>query len=116
MLFQDIKKDIEQERPVIEDILQNGRKLLDTLDSPDEKKELNSKLDNAENLWNDLCKKIDDEVAKESDVAKDTKELDDKMAALEKLLDDHEKKLRSLSPVACSPEQLDQQQKEINVS
>lgn len=53
---------------------------------------------------------------KETDVAKDTKELDDKMAVLEKLLENHEKKLRSLAPVACSPDQLDQQQKEINVS
>ena len=63
-----------------------------------------------------MCKKVDDEINRETDVAKDTKNLDDKMAALEKMLDDHEKKLRSLDPVACYPEQLDQQQKEINVS
>jgi len=43
-------------------------------------------------------------------------ELDDKMADLEKKLDDQEKKLRDLDPVSCDPEQLDQQQKEINVS
>lgn len=112
----DIKKDIDQEKPVFNKVLEDGKKLLDTIDSPTEKEELKEKLDNAEKTWNDLQKRVDDEIAKESDVAKDTKDLDDKMAALEKLLDDHEKKLRSLIPVACSPEQLNQQQKEINVS
>jgi len=96
--------------------MESGRKLLDSIESPEEKEALKKKLDETEKTWNDLQKKVDDDLEKEEDVAQKTKTLDDKMADLEKKLDDQEKKLRDLDPVSCDPEQLDQQQKEINVS
>ena len=107
---------MDEEAPIFDQVMENGRKLLDSIESPEEKQALKSKLDDTEKAWNDLQKKIADDLAKEEDVADKTKALDDKMADLEKKLDDQEKKLRDLDPVSCDPEQLDQQQKETNVS
>lgn len=101
---------------MFEGILENGKKLLDSIESPTEKDALQAKLDELTKLWDDTGDKFNKENAKEGDVLEKTKKLDDKMSDLEKFLDDQEKKLRDLEPVACSPEKLDQQQKEINVS
>lgn len=73
-------------------------------------------MDDTEKKFNTLQDKINKDLAKTKDVADKTKALDDKMADLEKKLDDQEKKLRSLEPIQCDPEQLEQQQKEANVS
>ena len=107
---------MDQEAPVFDQVIENGRKLLDTIESPEEKEALKSKLDDTEKKFNTLQDKINEDLAKTKDVADKTKALDDKMADLEKKLDDQEKKLRSLEPIQCDPEQLEQQQKETNVS
>uniref|UniRef100_A0A7M5V1J7 Uncharacterized protein n=1 Tax=Clytia hemisphaerica TaxID=252671 RepID=A0A7M5V1J7_9CNID len=109
-----IKKDLDEEAPIFDQVMENGRKLLDSIESPEEKEALKSKLDDTEKAWNDVQKKMADDLAKEEDVTDKTKSLDDKIADLEKKLDDQEKKLRDLDPVSCDPEQLDQQQKETN--
>ena len=96
--------------------MKSGRKLLDTIESPEEKAALDSKLNDTDKAWHTLQNKINEDLTKHKDVADKTKVLDDKIADLEKKLDDQEKKLRSLEPIQCYPEQLEQQQKEANVS
>ena len=75
---------MDQEAPVFDQVIENGRKLLDTIESPEEKEALKSKLDDTEKKFNTLQDKINEDLAKTKDVADKTKALDDKMADLER--------------------------------
>ena len=90
--------------------------MLDANDSPTEKEALQSKVDDLKKLWDEVTGKVDSEKYSEDTILGKCKDADDKMKDLEKFLTEQEEKLRSLEPVACSHEKLDQQQKEINVS
>ena len=115
-VLENIKKDLSYEKPSYDKILNDGQKLLDSIESPSDKDALLAKLDDLKKLWNETNGKVNKEQVSEDDILKKAEDLDEKMNTLEHFLDDQEKKLRSLEPVGCSPEKLDQQQKEINVS
>ena len=107
---------MEDEKPVYEDLLKKANELLDSIESPTEKDALQATVDDIKKLFGDTSKKIEDEGHREGEILDKTNNLDKKMKELEKFLDDQEEKLRSLEPIGCNPEKLEQQQKEINVS
>ena len=107
---------MEDEKPVYEDLLKKANELLHSIESPTEKDVIQATVDDIKKLFGDTSKKIEDEEHREGEILDKTNDLDKKMKELEKFLDDQEEKLRSLEPIGCNPEKLEQQQKEINVS
>lgn len=107
--------DVDEENPILEDILRNGQKMLDSMASPAEKEELTKKLDTLDKQWKDTVDKVNTEKVEKEKLKEKTDELEKLLEDVEKALDGQQHKVKALKPVSCSPEKLGEQQNEAEV-
>ena len=92
-----------------------ANKVLDNLESPEEKKALSDKLKGLIHLWKKAHDDLDSRKSELNDVYGVAKALEDKENDLDKWLDATEKKLNYMKPVSCLPAELEIHRKEANV-
>ena len=94
----------------------SANKVLDNLESPEERKALSDKLEGLILLWKKAHDDLDSRKNELNDVYGVAKALEDKENDLDKWLEATDKKLNYMKPVSCLPPELEIQRKEANVS
>eukprot|EP00112_Aurelia_sp_Birch-Aquarium-sp1_P005322 Seg1602.3 transcript_id=Seg1602.3/GoldUCD/mRNA.D3Y31 product="Microtubule-actin cross-linking factor 1" protein_id=Seg1602.3/GoldUCD/D3Y31 len=107
-------KDLAQEEPIYDEIIMAANKVLEELESPEEKKAFSDKLEGLIHLWKKVHDDLDNRKSELSDVYGVAKALEDKENDLDSWLDATEKKLNHMKPVSCVPNELEMQRKEAN--
>ena len=114
--FQTFERDLGQENPLYDGIVQAGSKMLESIPSGEEKQRLEGKLKELNALWNKVHDDLDQRKGHLANVYSKAKELEDKRKDLGEWLSLNETKLRELLPLSCLPIELAAQKREVNVS
>ena len=115
ILFKTLAKDLGQEDPVYDGIIQSGNDMLDKIDAEEEKQKLKWKLDDLTIVWKKAHEDLEQRRTRLNEVYDKAKSREDDEGELDTWLDVTEKKLKDLKPLSCVPNELDAQKKELNV-
>ena len=108
-----IVEEVKLQKPKVEDVLKQGKEMLENAEPGDEKDALEKKLNKLSDRWNDLNKKTNDRKELLDEVVDLANKVDDDEKEMLPWLDDVEKTMETLGCTSVDPDTLKKQKSDI---